>query len=770
MLFFLGVESLRCEDSNPVLKHSQCLKTPTAVPSTRVKSRVPVCLLDGLLGCGLERGCAGRAFSFSRQERDSSPGKTRPELKQNERENMKATMKIAGRLVASCGLACCLTLELQAQTNLQFTSVNATVEGAIQLHWESTSNALYQIQYTPTLTNIQWNTLVDNYPSQGTNTFWLDTGNYLQVPPVNHPKYDATRFYRVIYLGTNAVTQPTVAVIFPTNGMVLSDQVTVTVVAASSTLPILNSYLYVDGQQMYDSDDGTNFVINTCEWPNGPHTLFATVKGESQLAGPSGSFPVDVAYAASSYVPVTFSNLISRVAFSQPFFEPSLGQTQQVTATFAANCDWMLQIIDDSSNVVRVVTGSGNSLQFDWVGTGDGGTSIPDGVYYYAISAQTNGLALQSLSNGNGVSSASLSTSTTDSSAELWAMPINSSGNAVPLAIYPPGFDTNNLVIFEATPSEMQQQDTSASSVGFSDSMADSSSYSGPSGQNTLAPTRPPTAAVKGKAGTFGVAYYNFPTRKVYSSPPNGLGLPGTSGKVQIENSYSLTLDPIPECPNTANNFATKLESKGWKLGFNFSGSVFRINQLRSASLGGNELFGTVNLGLFMDHGGYGTSLDWHSWASQTYQTYFASDNSADAASPWIAMSEFGFGGNLRWMAVLACNSLRDDNYNSMAGAGVLPIKSNLHLLCGTTTVSYMSDNIGELWATKMLGSFSHSPETVENAWYDAGHDAYHYATNISNTVIFRVAGSDNCFSDTLKSYAGGTSGNITSTTRQVWP
>lgn len=675
-------------------------------------------------------------------------------------------------MVGALGLA--LAINAKAQTNLQFTSVNATVEGAIQLHWASIPNALYQIQEEPTLTNGQWNVLVDNYPSQGTNTLWLDTGNYLQVPPVNHPKYDPTRFYRAVYLGTNPATPPTVAVIFPTNGMSLFGQATVTVVAASSTLPILNSYLYVDGQQVYDSDDGSNFVINTCEWPNGPHILFATTKGESQLAGPSGSFPVTVAYGASPYVSVTFSNLISRVAFSQQFFQPSLGQTQQVSAVFAANCNWTLQIINDSSNAVRTVTGSGTSLQFNWDGTGDGGVSIPDGVYYYAISAQTNGLAPQDLgsgdSSGDGGGSPPAPAYASNAS-ELWAVAPNSE-NVVPLAIYPPGFDTNGLIIFSASPSQVEALTaSSSSSLGSAVAMDDTSSYSGSSSQNTLAPTRPPTSPVKGSAGIFGVAYYNFPTRKVYAVPSSGQPYP--LNKVQIENSYNnLTFDPIPECPNTANNFAYKLESKGWQLGFNFSGSVFRINDLIAASIGGNEMFGRVNLGLFMDHGSYGTSLDYHSWASQTYQTYFASDNSADAASPWIAMSEFGFGGNLRWMAVLACNSLQDQSYNSMANAGVLPIPSNLHLLCGTTTVSYMSDNIGELWATKMLGSFFHAPETIENAWYDAGHDAYLYATNIpsGSTVTFRVAGSDNCFNDTLKSYAGGTSGNITSTTRQVYP
>ena len=37
-------------------------------------------------------------------------------------------------------------------------------------------------------------------------------------------------------------------------------------------------------------------------------------------------------------------------------------------------------------------------MQFNWDGNGDGGTNLPAGVYYYYISAQTNGLAPQDLS------------------------------------------------------------------------------------------------------------------------------------------------------------------------------------------------------------------------------------------------------------------------------------------------------------------------------------------------------------------------------------
>src|SRR5665213_4290949 len=153
---------------------------------------------------------------------------------------------------------------------------------------------------------------------------------------------------------------------------------------------------------MNRSDDGSNYVINTCEWWNGAHVLFAVATARSTLAGPSGVYPVYTSHGVSSYMPVTFSNLISRIAFSQPFFQPSLGQTQEVTATFAANCDWTLQVLDENSNVVRTATGSGNWMTFDWDGTGDGETNIPDGVYYYYVSAETNGLADEIVTNSPG--------------------------------------------------------------------------------------------------------------------------------------------------------------------------------------------------------------------------------------------------------------------------------------------------------------------------------------------------------------------------------
>ncbi len=583
------------------------------------------------------------------------------------------------------------SIDCSATNVFQIIAVTRTAENGVTVKWNSQCNAIYRIDYASSLsTNTTWQALHDNYPSHGTSTFWTDTGDYLQEPAIEHPKNVSQRFYRISYLRTNSVAPPTVNVTFPTNGMAVSGDVTVSVTSASSTLPIRDTYLYVDGEQMDYSEDGTNFVINTCEWANGPHTLFATVKGQSRFTGPPNSPAVDVTYAASAYVPVTFSNFISRIAFSQPFFEPALGQTQQVTAAFSTNADWTFQIQDEDANTVRNASGTGASMVFNWDGKGDGGSNIADGVYYYVISAQSTG---------------GLSILTTSS---------------------------------------------------------------------TTAPKKPPTAPIKGSPGKFGVAYWDFPTCPSFPVPPNGLPLSGNPGKVEIGGSYgNLLFSNVAEIANSGKGFASVMKKKAWKVGFNLTGSQFRDNDLRRASLGGNEKFATVNLGFFMTHGTYGTSPDYHADASQTLQTYTTSDNSADASAPWIRMSEYGFGGSLRWMGLLTCNNLRDENFFSMFDAGALPITTNLHLLCGTTTVSYVGDKSGQNWAVRMFRRgflWQTPPETVKDAWFNGARETYEPATNIQNTVIFRVVGWDNCFNDTLQSYAGGTSDTLDWQDGQVWP
>lgn len=352
-----------------------------------------------------------------------------------------------------------------AQTNLNFNNVTATSEGAILLSWNSTTNEVYEIDYADALnTNADgtttWLPLYTDYPSHGTNTFIADAGNYDISPEIPHPKLSPMRFYRIMLVQANdSPSNPSVSILSVTNGTSLSGDVTVKVFASSSEI-LSDVKLYIDGEEQWSSIGSTNsggtnnFVINTCEWPNGPHTLFATAKSQSAFEGVANGGVVTYGRSVSPYANVTFDNLITRFDFSEPFFEPALGQTQQVTAAFTANVNWTLNIQDVNSNTVRTVTGTGGSMLYNWDGTGDGGVAISDGVYTYLLTVQTNGLALPAAGGGGGggsppsLSFASVSSSESADSAQWLAAPADGSGNVVPFALYPPGFDTNNLVIF----------------------------------------------------------------------------------------------------------------------------------------------------------------------------------------------------------------------------------------------------------------------------------------------------------------------------------
>ncbi len=302
-----------------------------------------------------------------------------------------------------------------------------------------------------------WQVLYDQYPSQGTNTFIGDYGNYDVVPAVPHPKYSPTRFYQILDDATNTAPSPSVTILSQTNGQLLSGQVTV-LVTASSTLPVLSTTLYVDGQEMDQSDDGSNYVLNTCEWPNGAHTLLAVATARSAMCGPSGVYPIYTGYGVSPYLSVTFSNLITSIAFSQPFFQPSLGQTQQVSALFGANCNWTLQIQDENSNTVCNASGSGMAMAYEWDGTGDGETNIADGVYTYLVTAQTNGQTQIVGGGGSPPSGGPPPVPAMESqTSQLWAIS-SDSDVPVPLLIYPPGFDTNGFVILAAFESDIYPQ------------------------------------------------------------------------------------------------------------------------------------------------------------------------------------------------------------------------------------------------------------------------------------------------------------------------
>lgn len=680
-----------------------------------------------------------------------------------------------------------------AQNTIQFTDVKSTSEKAIQLYWESTNGELYQIQYASALAtnddgSTAWQVLFDTYPSHGTNTFIGDFGNYDIDPAVPHPKYAPMRFYRVVDLGADndIVDVPVVTITSPTDGSVLTGEITVSVTASCNNLPIVTTKLYVDGQEMNQSDDGANYVINTCEWANGSHVLYAVATARSTLSGPSGSLPISTSHGVSTYMSVTFSNLITSISFSQPFFEPSLGQTQEVSAKFTANCNWTLQIQDMDSNVVRIVTGIGGSMLFDWDGTGDGGANILDGNYLYFISAQTNGMALQSGDGGSGGGGSpplpAFASSTLVSGSEataLWAFSPDGSGNVVPLALYPPGFDTNGLAVFEE-PLDWSPYQRYSAAHSFAElntsSGGVSPAFAGPSGQSTKAPTRPPTSPTKNSVGTYGVAYIDWASPQEVSIPKNGMPYPATGVCHLDGGGNAVQFDTIPEGPAFEVNFIRTMKKGGWKLVYDRSANStpsLHANDMRRSDLGygGGELFTAANIGLFLNHGSFGTDPDYSAGSSGSMQTYFRiSTDSGD--NGWLRMCQIGFGGELKWLGLLACNSLT--TYSSMANAGAIPLKTT-HMVCGTSTVSAVGEDFGAYWAKKMLGGVFKSREKIANAWFDAGHDQYQNATNLTGIISFRVVGYPECMDDTIKdnvapSNPSSSPGNLTKVDQQVYP
>ncbi len=703
-------------------------------------------------------------------------------------------MKTKNHLTFVLGILAVSLSQGLGQTNLQFIKISQTDEQAIRLTWTSVSNKTYEIDEADQLGSTNggatvWNQLYTEYPSQGTNTFWLDTGNYAATPPILHPKYMPLRFYRVVDLGPDTTTdEPLVSITLPTNGTIVSGELTVSVTAKTDQTS-LTTELYVDGEEMPLSDDTSNYVsgttngivdtytINTCEWGNGPHTLFATARCTSDPEGAHNVPAALIGHAVSAFVPVNFSNLVTRISFSQYFFDPSAGQTQQVSAVFAANSDWTLNITDISSNTVRTATGSGTSMSFNWDGTGTGGTNLPAGIYYYYITAQTNGLAPQDLSGGGGSGGSDGTPPTpsfTSDASELWAVPTNSE-DVVPLAIYPPGFDTNGLIIFSASQSEVEALTASSSSTEIAaavDSNGDTiiPDFSGPSPQTTpSAPQRPPNNPVRGVSGIFGVAYQTYSANGSSGYTP-AFPSDGVGGHVQMEGrgaANPINYTPVKESKTMANNFIKWMKHGGWSPSFDKIDDALTIANLR----GSGTPFNQVSFGMLMTHGTYGTTPDYTSGANGCLQMYFPI--ASGASSQYLRMSEMNFGSSgtngLKWMTLWACFSLQPDNWQNMQTAGVQPYNGNLHLLLGAGTLIYSDSHLLGYFAKYMtVGQTANNPATIRAAWYAAARKAY-AGEGYSAPITFATAGDDACQNDSLQN-SSTPSGTPYYDSNQVYP
>ena len=636
---------------------------------------------------------------------------------------------------------------MHGQNTIQFTSIKPTAENAMILSWQSNSNEIYEIDYADSLidTNtgtITWKTLYTDYPSHGTNTFIADAGNYDFDLAVTHPKNSPIRFYRVVTTGTNSSpSNPIVSIVSPTNNQTLSGDVTISAAAASSEY-LTEVRLYVDGEPQW-INGGTNFSINTCEWPNGPHTLFVTARAMSSIGSPTFDDVFTTGSSVSSYVNVNFSNLITRLDLSQYFFEPSEGQTQEVTATFAANVDWTLAIQDANSNAVRTVTGSGNTMVFDWDGTGDGGTSIGDGAYSYLVTAQTNS-GMSSLAQMSGTA-AVVSSESISSESELFSQ--SSNGDLVPLKLFPADFDTNGLTIVDL-PSA-----TTASMVfdSFEAGWAAAADYYGPAAQASRFPKRKPRVGVKNKAGTFGICYKSYPQSFSLQEPPTGnpfssLYFTGMDGKPR--NSGYHVFSRLPGTKLRSDAFAEVMQAGSYKQKFKLGDAQWSPNDIKSLAKGGNSIFKDCNFGVLDTHGVYGTYPE----IDGIYYTYLALFDYTNHGS-YLKLSDMAFGSTTaKWMTIFACNMLNGNAVTSMANNSKLPNNGNLHLLMGFNSLEYTDPYVGLYYASNLVTSV-----TIHDSFINSCRQAYasayqnHINTNLmTSSVICRVMGYNSCFGDTL--------------------
>jgi hypothetical protein len=100
----------------------------------------------------------------------------------------------------------------------------------------------------------------------------------------------------------------------------------------------------------------------------------------------------------------------------------------------------------------------------------------------------------------------------------------------------------------------------------------------------------------------------------------------------------------------------------------------------------------------------------------------------------------------LKWMTIQACNILRANNITSMANNSKLPIGDNLHLLLGAASLSYAVPNLGKYYGSNLVNNI-----TVEQSWFNGGIHAFNDAHGgVTNTVIFRAMGQQNCFGDSF--------------------
>lgn len=652
-----------------------------------------------------------------------------------------------------------------AQNPLVITSVTAAPDKAVQLRWQSESNAVYSIEFASELIDASlggpaWQTLYEDYPSLGTNTYWEDTGNLHSFPVVNHPRDDAMRFYRVIKTDTNdPVNAPQVSILSPSGGSELTGDVTVTA-SVNSPLSVDTLRFFVDGAEVEFTDDsGTNFVLNTCQFANGTHKIFAVAASSSgaESTDDTNSNDEEEHLGVSGEVTVTFNNLITDFNEQVRFIDPTLSETNRFMANFALYADWTLILTNDSGVTVRTVAGTGYGMVFFWDGTGDGGVTLPAGPYGAVLTAAQSSSPPPSAPEISTPMSEALAAGKTSYFVESPPMPpVKTNGVWVPWEeVYGP------LPLIEV---QIPQ------SVLEADSTSQSTTLAGPTGNGPLdgpTPTsqttvlRPIPPAWFGSRGTIGLGWQGNHPNNLW--PANTAPDDGLFGTIQLNTrSPAGAYGPLKSVRHISYSFSQFMDRFGYRTKVSKWDRYLNATDLRGPTYGGNGIFDQVNFGFLVGHGVYGFDPDFTISFDGPLQSYFPVYTGA-VGYDWVRLSEFEFGrpgSNLRWMSILNCNNLVDSVYQDCWDKEALPVGDNLHLFCGARTAIFMVSNFGNKYAGALTGHGT-TRRTIMDSWFFAGTQTQGRQPGGPHIpVTFRVIGWPNCFNDDLVNYQDPNSGN----------
>lgn len=557
----------------------------------------------------------------------------------------------------------------------QIVDIRPSSEDGVLIYWQSETDAIYRVECCPDpdLGGIP-HVLIEDYPSHGAITYWQDTGDHFSDPEIPHPRETSQRFYRIARTDYNTAIAPVVTITSHSSGEAVSGEIEVEV-DVSTDLRLMDVQLFIDGEKYDpDRDERAVFPINTCEWSNGPHTLFAQAEVHSAISVTPVLAPIDIAQGVSSSVDLVFDNYASRFRVSDYFFCPAEGDMQRISAEFEEESAWVLTIVDQDGIPVRSFSGTGTRMDVGWDGTDGDGQPLPYGVYGMEVTA---------------------------------AMP--QGGNA--RAGYP---RRRGPWILDPDP------------------------------------------------GTFGVAYQgHHPPPPPAFAPPSD-GAPFRPGPVQLP--CIPPLGPGATAKNEALGFSRAMRNRNWKPGFSLGDDALTASALRAPTI-----FNQVNIGLLIGHGTYGMTDDWNH-GTPCKLTYFPVYHSNPMSYEWVRLPQFDFGSdNLRWMALVSCHLLRDQQFQQMLNHHLLPVNQKLHLLLGFETVAPACETFPSQWANLMHGTMGRDPLTIIGAFETAAAQSTYPAGSIpypgadpEPLYVVRVVGWENCWSDTLTKYqAPSTSGAL---------